>query len=344
MQEQSNTPTNAFGQPANTKEFEKYLKKEIKDAWKSEKQFKGKKNYWKIYEKLAIIFLSLFIISIVGTVTLAKTCGVIPITFAFMTLEVISFFLMIIFYILFWVAVDNPPKAWYSKQTLPNDIYEQYYKLVYPNAPLKFKGIRPSSVFENTNAFVFVIHDELIEWNITENEVEQTEYHKNGPDTTYFVYLLAFALVATVKKLDGYEEITITKREGQKPDKNDQTNEFISSSMSFNKKYKVTSESPDQLQVTKIFDPSVIHYFDETQFDIFPKVTLNNGKAVVSWISPPSLASWDVDLDNWMWIHEGWENDINEITNKITRDFNYFFQIFEILRPFDFYHLYPQLS
>jgi len=33
--------------------------------------------------------------------------------------------------------------------------------------------------------------------------------------------------------------------------------------MSFNKKYKVTTTNPDKLQVTKLFDPSVIQYFDE---------------------------------------------------------------------------------
>jgi hypothetical protein len=33
--------------------------------------------------------------------------------------------------------------------------------------------------------------------------------------------------------------------------------------MSFNKKYKVTTNAPDKMQVTRLFDPSVINYFDE---------------------------------------------------------------------------------
>jgi hypothetical protein len=35
--------------------------------------------------------------------------------------------------------------------------------------------------------------------------------------------------------------------------------------MSFNKKYKVTTTNPDKLQVTKLFDPSVIQYFDDME-------------------------------------------------------------------------------
>jgi len=85
---------------------------------------------------------------------------------------------------------------------------------------------------------------------------------QNNLDSSLFNFSMQYTLVATTKKLDEFDLMSISPRNDPKSAKNPEVNEFISPSMSFNQKYIVTSNNPDRIPVTRVFDPSVIHYFD----------------------------------------------------------------------------------
>jgi len=78
--------------------------------------------------------------------------------------------------------------------------------------------------------------------------------------TTFFSF--EYTLVATSRRLDEFDTVVIGPRMEAKSVDKPEENEFVSPSISFNQKYKVTSNNPDRIPVTRIFDPSVIHYFD----------------------------------------------------------------------------------
>jgi len=232
----------------------------------------------------------------------------------------------------------RPKKA--KPQEIPRNIYSQYYKLVYPGSPLKFNDVVPSTVYPGTKMLSFSIGNDFIEWNVCETKKQ------NNLDSSLFNFSMQYTLVATTKKLDEFDLMSISPRNDPKSAKNPEVNEFISPSMSFNQKYIVTSNNPDRIPVTRVFDPSVIHYFDtHDSWNIKAnQILLGNGKATITWSSGLGTNPWDATIDDFSRIELGYEDDVQAITDKVTRDFNRFFINFDALRPFDFYHLYPQIN
>jgi len=230
-------------------------------------------------------------------------------------------------------------------EALPDNLYQEYFQRVYPNSPLKFDGLKRSRVFPGTYNLNFSIGEEFIRWDIEEHTEERSRRTDDGWET-YTVYIMQYTLVASSEKLKGFEEIHMAKRWLKHAPKNPGANEFVSPSMSFNKKYKVTTNNPDKMQVTKLFDPSVIQYFDEMA--VFnPHVNhicLGDGLVWFSWTSDDSETPWHVKLDDFAYLNLDQDTAVQQITLKLTRDFNRFYQNFATLRPFDFYHIYPQIN
>jgi len=78
-------------------------------------------------------------------------------------------------------------------------------------------------------------------------------------------HVLRCSLKAYSPKLTDCEGILLTKR-GGKARIDGGAHDFISPSMSFNKKFKITVLGTNQHTVAKIFDPSVIQAFDEMTY------------------------------------------------------------------------------
>jgi len=71
---------------------------------------------------------------------------------------------------------------------------------------------------------------------------------------------------------------------------------------------------------------------------------LGDGLVWFSWTSDDSETPWHVKLDDFAYLNLDQDTAVQQITLKLTRDFNRFYQNFATLRPFDFYHIYPQIN
>jgi len=72
--------------------------------------------------------------------------------------------------------------------------------------------------------------------------------------------------VAYSNKLTNCEGILLTKRFSSSVPKTGNDFNLASASMSFNKKFKITTLNADQHPAAKIFNPSVVQYFDEMNY------------------------------------------------------------------------------
>jgi len=339
MKEKLSAPAKAFGQPATTKEFEKWLADKL-DEQNAGKKFKDTKAYgWS-----AIIS---------GIVTVMLLIGMV---FAFVHDDMYGtrFYLLVTFLALGIITTITLSIVWSKVRTqntvmvlegLPDHLYQEYFARVYPNSPIKFEGLKPSKMFPGTKNLNFSVDGEFIQWDIEEHTEKRTRQTKDGTET-YTVYVMNYDLIATSKKLNDFQEIHMAKRWLKHAPKKPGADEFVSASMSFNKKYKVTTTNPDKLQVTKLFDPSVIQYFDdmETFNPNTNSLSIEDGKVWFSWKSGDSDHPWHVKLNDFAYLNLDQDNAAQKITQKLTTDFNRFYQNFETLRPFDFYHLYPQIK
>jgi trans-aconitate methyltransferase len=100
------------------------------------------------------------------------------------------------------------------------------------------------------------------------------------------------------------------------------------------------------MQVTRLFDPSVINYFDELDSLGSPisHWNITNGKAFVTWSSGDALKPWKANLNTFRYLKPNSKNYTQQITEYLNKDFQLFFITFHQFRPFDFYRLYPKLN
>jgi len=339
MSEKLSAPAKAFGQPASTKEFESWLADKL-DEQNAGKKFKDAKGYgWSAI--IAGIVSVMLLIGMIITFVKDEEIGT-------------RFYLLITFLAIAIITTITLSIAWSkikAKNTsmilegLPKQIYKEYFKRVYPDSPMKFEGLKASKMFPGTKNLNFSVDGEFIQWDIEEHTEKRTRKTKDGTQT-YTVYIMQYDLIATSKKLNDFEEIHMAKRWLKHAPKKPGPDEFVSASMSFNKKYKITTNNPDKMQVTKLFDPSVIQYFDEME-TFNPNtnsLSIKDGRVWFGWRSGDSEHPWNVKLNDFSYLSLDQETAAQKITQKITTDFNRFYQNFETLRPFDFYHLYSQLS
>jgi len=229
---------------------------------------------------------------------------------------------------------------------LPITIYQDYFEKAFPNSPLKFEGLRESKLYPSFNSLVFSINGEEINWNIREHEETRTRTDSKGNTTTYTVYFLEYALILNSQRLTNYYDITLTQRKIHKASKQPADNEFVSASMNFNKKFKVITNAPDKMQVTRLFDPSVIEYFDHLESLESPinRWNITNGKAYVTWSSGQKSKPWGANLYRFEYFRFTPKNYVEKVTQRLETDFQRFFITFHQFRPFDFYHLYSHLK
>jgi len=344
MSQNKLTPVQPFGQPADTKNFEKWLATKLNPPVIQQVQPVKKKPAavfgWLALGSgiLAIIILIIIQVKAIKSMEDSKAFE----SGAFIA-GMVFFFLfcgLTLTFLIIWIvrlAGNKPVKPRTKPQQIPRNIYSQYYKLVYPGCPLRFNDVRPSNVYPGTKMLSFCVGDEFIEWSVNEG------LQKND-GTTFFSF--EYTLVATSRRLDEFDTVVIGPRIEAKSADKPEENEFVSPSISFNQKYKVTSNNPDRIPVTRIFDPSVIHYFDNLdEWKIRAnRIRLGNGKAVITWRSGFGTTAWNAGIDNFSSLRLNNTHDVQIITQKLISDFNRFFINFDALRPFDLYHIYPKLS
>jgi len=98
-------------------------------------------------------------------------------------------------------------------------------------------------------------------WDIEEHQETRTEFTKVGTKS-YPVYVMRYFLTLHTQELADIEGITMSRRLTKKVTHHSK-DEFLSSSATFNKRFKVTTKSANLNNVTKLFTPEVIAKFDD---------------------------------------------------------------------------------
>jgi len=333
-------PNRVLGLTPKAQNFYNYLDDHInKNTDKSKFHRVGK------YNALTIIFTILFFAGVAGGVALYVFYNRFN---NWLLLVGIAAIVFLVLAIVFYNILKNKKKINRSLLTTatPNDIYHKYFEMAFPNSPLKFEGIQHSSLFGGSSSLLFTVNDERVKWTIKEHEEERTWTDSKGNRHTYKVYILRYSLTLSSKSLTGFDDITLTRRTIARAPKSVKDNEFSAASISFNKRYKVTTTGSDKLQMTRLFDPSVIQYFDEMlPLENNPVVktwNITDGYAYTTWKSGDSKKPWGANLNKFEYFKFTPENYAHKVTERLEKDFERFFSCFYYFRPFDFYKIYQK--
>jgi hypothetical protein len=100
------------------------------------------------------------------------------------------------------------------------------------------------------------------------------------------------------------------------------------------------------MQVTRLFNPSVIEYFNQLDSLNSPINCWNitNGKAYVAWFNDVNQTPWGANLNKFEYLNFKSKTYVQQISERLENDFKLFFTTFHQFRPFDFYDLYPKLN
>jgi len=228
----------------------------------------------------------------------------------------------------------------------PDNLYNKYFEIAFPNSPLKFEGLEESTFIPNYYSFVFSINGEKIKWHIAEHSEEKTWTDSKGNTHTFTVYSLEYALGLLTKSLKGYDDITLIRKKTNRIPKEIKDNEFSAASINFNKKYKVTTTGKDKIQMTRLFDPSVVQYFDEMKELTFPyeiivkEWYITDGLAFTHWKKIDEKEPWGANINKFEYFTFNPKNYAHKVTERLEKDFERFFSCFYYFRPFDFYKIY----
>jgi len=147
-------------------------------------------------------------------------------------------------------------------------------------------------------------------------------------------------LLAYSQKLKDCEGVVLTRCDHLETKAVRKTYDLATPSMSFNKRFKISTLGENQHAAGKIFDPSVVQYFDQMT-SLSPRadaITFHDGYAVVEWCDHIGGKAQLTDgLNDFGELKMNSQNAAKIITKKIKGDYEWFFENLAMLQPFELY-------
>jgi len=147
-------------------------------------------------------------------------------------------------------------------------------------------------------------------------------------------------LNAYSQKLSGCEGVFLTRCDRLDPIILGKTYDLPTPSMSFNKRFKIRTVRENQHAAGRIFDPSVVKYFDDMT-DLSPRandMAFHDGYVTVEWSDLMDGKAYLTDcINDFSELKMNSKNAAKIITQKIKGDYVWFFENLAMLQPFELY-------
>jgi len=241
----------------------------------------------------------------------------------------------------------------YNTYQFYNVFWEKCYQ---DKIPLTFEKLQ----CENDTTFTFYTpNDEKITWTAWETTDEEALKGAINVATDAAIgisglgvgnqlkiktaYVLRTELKAYSNQLTNCEGILLTKRFSSSVPKVGNAYDLATPSISFNTKFKITTLSENQHAAARIFDPSVVQFFDEMNYVSahFDLLEFHNDAITIQWRD--QVRNHDQRkhcLNNFDWVVLApWNTKraAQKITKKIQEDYEWFFENLAMLQPFGLY-------
>jgi len=234
---------------------------------------------------------------------------------------------------------------------IPKYIYQQFWKLCYDKkVPLTFEGIDDL----NNNLVFSTPENHQITWNVYQTNKEfkwanmpetnadgsSINWVDNRPDDTTHKSHFQLHSELTVETVAFKNEVGIKLIRINAPSKNlNQQNIFLTPSMEFNQKYQIVYPEGSEQRVARLFKPKLVQTFVELN-DYCPHnnecLEFADESIVMKWdslILPKNQA--DQCTNNFSEMKLTKKNEVNKLTEKVQKDFTWFFANLSLLEPFE---------